>query len=187
MWTKTGRCIILLLLVVFCLCSLSVGSCSGAVEKAEETITVSRTDWEKLKANNAAQREALSGLWTELLEAKTARDESNQALLEAKSLLEASQMTSDEMMQKLIQLLNESQMQKDEIARLKSELAAAKSESRTTYESIVKANQYLSDTKAEIEAQRAEWQKREAKLERQRLEWQILFALAVGGGFALAT
>ena len=96
-------------------------------------------------------------------------------------------MTSDEMMQKLIQLLSESQMQIDEISRLKSELAAAKSESRTAYESIVKANQYLNDTKAEIEAQRAEWQKREAKLERQRLEWQILFALAVGGGFALAT
>ena len=187
MWKAGKRFFVMLALALLCLCCLSgAGSCSEVAEKAEETISVSRTDWEKLKSNNAAQREALSALWTELLEARTARQESDQALSEARSLLEASQMTSDEMMQKLIQLLSEAQMQKDEIARLKSELAAAKNESRTAYESIVRANQYLSDTKAEIEAQRAEWQKREAKLERQRLMWQIVSALCAYGGSALA-
>ena len=185
MWSKVKKCIMPVLLAVCCLCFSSVGFCFQAADA--ETVIVSKTDWERLKQNNAAQKRALEELWTELLEARAARNESNQALLEARSLLEASQMTSDEMMQKFLLLSNESQMQKEEIAKLKKDLAAVKTESLTAYESIVKANQYLADTKAEIEAQRAEWQKREAQLERQRLEWQILFALAVGGGIALAT
>ena len=186
MWRKIGKCIMLALLAAWCLFSPCVGSCSQAAA-GEEMITVSRTDWEKLKANNAEQRKALSELWAELLEARAARNESDRALNEAKSLLESSQLTSSEMMQKFLLLLNESQMQKEEIAKLRKDLADAKAESLTSYESILKANQYLAATKEEIEAQRAEWQKREAQLERQRLEWQILFALAVGGGIALAS
>jgi hypothetical protein len=107
-------------------------------------------------------------------------------LNEAKTLLEASQMTSSEVQEKLIQLLTESRLQKEEIAKLKNDLAIAKNESLSSYESIMKANQYLADTKKEIEAREAEWRKRENQLERQRLEWQILFALAVCGGVALA-
>lgn len=185
MWSIVKKCIMLVLLAVFCSCLSSVGFCSQAADA--ETVTVSKKDWITLQQNNAAQKKALEKLWTELLEARAARNESNQALLEARSLLEASQMTSDEMMQKFLLLSNESQMQKEEIARLKKDLAVAKTESLTAYESIVKANQYLAATKEEIEAQRAEWQKRENQLERQRLAWQVLFALAVGGGIALAT
>ena len=186
MWSKTKRCIMLLLLPVCFLYVLSAGSCSEAAEAAEETIVVSKTDWEKLKANNEMQRKALSELWAELLAARTARDESSQALIEARSLLEASQMTSDEMMQKLMQLLEESRLQKEEIAKLKNDLAIAKTESLSSYESIQRANQYLADTKAEIEAQKAEWRKRENQLERQRLLWQIVSALCAYGGYQLA-
>lgn len=185
MWNKTKVCITLSLLAALCFCSPCVGSCSQAADG--ETVTVLKTDWEKLKRNNIEQRKALEECNRLLSEERTVRNESDKALTEARALLENSQMTSDEMMQKLISLLNESSMQKAEIERLKAELRTAKSESTTAYDAILKANQYLNDTKAEIEAQRAEWQKREAQLERQRLEWQILFALAVGGGIALAS
>lgn len=186
MWSKTKRFIMPVLLAVSFLCFSSVAYCSEAVAEEEEMILVSRKDWNALKQNNAEQRKALSELWMELLAANTARTESDQALSEARSLLEVSQMTSTEAQEKLIQLLSESRMQKDEIAKLKKELAEAKNESLSSYESIQRANQFLQDTKKEIEAREAEWRKRENQLERQRLEWQILFALAVCGGVALA-
>lgn len=187
MWKITKRYIIPVLLAVSFLSFSSVGSCSGAVAGTEEDmILVSRKDWNELKQNNAEQRKALNELLKELLEARAARSESDRALSEAKNLLEASQMTSSEAQEKLIQLLTESRLQKEEIAKLKNDLAIAKNESRSSYESIMQANQYLADTKKEIEAREAEWRKRENQLERQRLEWQILFALAVCGGVALA-
>ena len=185
MW-KIKRYIMPVLLAASFLCLSSVAYCSAAAAE-EEMITISRTDWITLQKNNETQRKALNELLTELLAARTALNESDQALNEAKSLLEVSQMTSSEMQEKLLQLLSESQMQKSEIAKLKSELAAAKAESMSSYESIMKANQFLADTKKEIEAREAKWRKRENQLERQRLEWQILFALAVGVGIKLAT
>ena len=188
MWAKTRNCIMLLLRAASCLWFSSVAYCSEAVAGTEEDmILVSRKDWNELKQNNAEQRKALNELLKELLEARAARSESDQALNEAKTLLEASQMTSSEVQEKLIQLLTESRLQKEEIAKLKNDLAIAKNESLSSYESIMQANQYLADTKKEIEAREAEWRKRENQLERQRLEWQILFALAVCGGVALAT
>ena len=186
MWSKTKRCIMLLLLPVCCLYVLSAGSCSEAAEAVEETIVVSKKDWNALKLNNEMQRKALSELWAELLEARTARDESSQALTEAKALLESFSMTTTEQQDKLMQLLEESKMQKAEIAKLKKDLADAKSESLTSYESIQRANRFLADTRAEIEAQRSEWRKRENQLERQRLLWQIFSALCVYGGYQLA-
>lgn len=187
MWKETRRFIMLALLAASCLCFSSVAYCSEAVAGTEEDmILVSRKDWNELKQNNAEQRKALNALLKELLEARAARSESDQALNEAKALLEASQMTSSEVQEKLIQLLTESRLQKEEISKLKNDLAIAKNESLSSYESIMKANQYLVDTKKEIEAREAEWRKRENQLERQRLEWQILFALAVCGGVAVA-
>lgn len=190
MWTSKRKTIFLVTLalsLLFFVCSSERGSCSqAAAETAEEMILVSKKDWTKLKQNYEEQRKATEMLWKELLEARTALGESNQALDEARSLLETSQMTSDEMMQKLIQLLEESKMQKSEIERLKTELLTVKTESLNSYESLVKANQFLSDTRKEIKAREAEWRKRENQLERQRLTWQILFALAVGGGVAIA-
>ena len=188
MWSKTKRYIMPALLAGLFLCFSSVAYCSEAAAGTEEDmILVSRKDWNELKQNNAEQRKALNELLKELLEARAARSESDQALNEARSLLEASQMTSSEVQEKLIQLLTESRLQKEEIAKLKNDLAIAKNESLSSYESIMQANQYLADTKKEIEAREAEWRKRENQLERQRLEWQILFALAVCGGVALAT
>ena len=187
MWNKAKRCIIPVLLAVCCLFFSSVGSCSADAAAEEETIVVSKRDWIALKQNNEEQRKALSELWMELLAARTARDESSQALTEAKALLESFSMTTTEQQDKLMQLLEESKLQKAELAKLKKDLADARSESLTSYDSIIRANQYLADTKKEIEAREAEWRKRENQLERQRLEWQILFALAVGGGIALAS
>ena len=85
-----------------------------------------------------------------------------------------------------MQLSNESRTQKAEIEKLTQELKEAKSESLTAYESIAKANKFLADTKAEIEANEAAWRKRENQLERQRLLWQIVSVLAVCGGVAIA-
>ncbi len=185
MWNKAKKYIMPVLLAACCLCFSSVGSCSEAAA-AEETIVVSKRDWIALKQNNEEQRKALSELWMELLAARTARDESSQALTEAKVLLESFSMTTTEQQDKLMQLLEESKMQKAEIAKLKKDLADAKSESLASYESIQRANQFLADTRAEIEAQRSEWRKRENQLERQRLLWQIFSALCVYGGYQLA-
>ena len=185
MWSKTKRCIMLLLLPVCFLYVLSAGF-SSAAEAAEEMIVVSKKDWNALKLNNEMQRKALSELWAELLEARTARDESSQALTEAKALLESLSMTTTERQEKLMQLLEESRLQKEEIAKLKNDLTIAKTESLSSYESIQKANQFLADTRAEIEAQKAEWRKRENQLERQRLLWQIVSALCAYGGYQLA-
>lgn len=186
MWKAGKNLFAIAVLPLLCLfCFSGLGSCSqAAVETTEETILVSRKDWTRLKQNYDEQRKVAEMLWKELLEARTALGESNQALVEARSLLEVSQMTSDEMMQKLIQLLEESKMQKSEIERLKNELRTVKTESLNSYESLVRANQFLRDTKAEIEAREAAWRKREAQLERQRLLWQI--AAVVLGGVAIA-
>ncbi len=189
MWKAGKNLFAIAVLPLLCLfCFSGLGSCSqAAVETTEETILVSRKDWTRLKQNYDEQRKVAEMLWKELLEARTALGESNQALDEAKSLLETSQMTSDEMMQKLIQLLEESKMQKSEIERLKTELLTVKTESLNSYESLVKANQFLQDTREEIKAREAEWRKRENQLERQRVFWQIAFALAIGGGVAIAS
>ena len=187
MWRETRRFIMLALLAASCLCFSSVAYCSEAVARTEEDmILVSRKDWNELKQNNAEQRKALNELLKELLEARAARSESDQALNEARSLLEESQMASSEAQEKLMQLLEESRLQKEEIAKLKNDLTIAKTESLSSYESIQKANQFLADTRAEIEAQKAEWRKRENQLERQRLLWQIVSALCAYGGYQLA-
>ena len=104
MWKKTKKYIMPVLLAVLFLSFSSVGSCSEVVAETEDMILVSRTDWNELKQNNAEQRQALNELLKELLEARAARSESAQALNEAKALLEASQMTSSEVQEKLIQL-----------------------------------------------------------------------------------
>lgn len=191
MWTSRRKTIFLATLVLsllFFACSSELGFCSeAAAGTAEETVTVSMKDWIALKENNAAQKKALDESTKELSEVKKALDESNQASAEARILLEASQMTSDEMTLKLIALSEESKTQKAEIEKLKNELRLAKTESMTAYEAIVQANQYLSDTREEIKAREAEWQKREAQLEKQRLLWQILTVVVGGAGVAIAS
>ena len=86
-----------------------------------------------------------------------------------------------------MQLLNESAMQKAEIETLRKELSELKTESATASDALLKANQYLQDTKKEIEANEAAWRKRENQLERQRLLWQIISVLVGGAGVAIAT
>ena len=162
-----------------------VGGCSEAAPEPE-TLTVLKTDWIMLQQNNAAQKKALEKSQAELNAVKKARDESDRALIEAKILLETSQMTSDEMTQLCATLLNELSLSKAENERLTKELRDAKSESLTAYEAIVKANQYLQDTKNEIEANEAAWRKRENQLKRQRLLWQVFSALCAWGGYAIA-
>lgn len=176
MWKTKSRGITFALVFALLLLSPCAGSCSEA-QAEQDTLTISRTDWERLKQNNEMQRKALEESQKELLEAREAQSESEKALTEAKLLLNLSQMSSSEMQDMLTQLLNESATQKAEIEKLKTELKDAKSESLTAYESIAKANQYLSDTKKEIEANEAAWRKRENQLERQRLEWQIASVL----------
>ena len=176
MWRKTKQYTTAVLLLAFCLLFGSVGSCSAQTTETD-TITISKMDWEKLKANNEMQAKALSESQAELNEVKKAQAESEKALQEARLLLNLSQMSSSEMQDMLAQLLSESATQKAEIAKLTQELKNAKAESLTAYESIAKANQYLSDTKKEIEANEAAWRKRENQLERQRLEWQIASVL----------
>ena len=176
MWRITKRYIMPLLLAALCFCAPCVGSCS-APPTEPDTITISRQDWETLKRNNDAQAKALSESQAELNAVKQAQEESEIALSEAQILLETSQMTSDEMTRLCATLLNELNLQKDENAKLMQELKDAKAESLTAYEAISKANQYLKDTKSEIEANEAAWRKRENQLERQRLEWQIVSVL----------
>lgn len=176
MWRKTRLCAMAFLLLALCLCWPCAGSCSEA-QAEQDTLTISKMDWERLKQNNAEQKKALEESQKELKEAREAQSESEKALTEAKLLLNLSQMSSSEMQDMLTQLLNESATQRAEIEKLKTELKDAKSESLTAYESIAKANQYLSDTKKEIEANEAAWRKRENQLERQRLEWQIASVL----------
>ena len=130
-----------------------------------------------MKKNNELQAKALRESQAELDEVRKAQAESEKALNEAKLLLNLSQMSSSEMQDMLTRLLNESATQKAEIAKLTQELKDAKAESLTAYESIAKANQFLNDTKKEIEANEAAWRKRENQLERQRLEWQIASVL----------
>lgn len=189
MWAKTKSCAMLCLALSCWLCSPGLGSCSasGAAEMEQDTITISKRDWETLKQNNAAQKKALEESQQELKEAKEAQTESEKALEEARLLLKLSQMSSTEMQGMLTTLLTESATQKAEIEKLKSELKSAKEESLTAYESIVRANQFLRDTKAEIEANEAAWRRRETQLERQRLIWQIVAVLAIGGGVAIAS
>jgi len=184
MWKTKKLVIISLLLAAWCFCSPCVGSCSQAAD--EETITILKTDWEKLKANNAAQAKALNESQAELNEVKKARAESDKALSEAKILLETSQMTSDEMTRLCATLLTELSLQKAENAKLTQELKDAKAESLTASEAILKANIYLADTKKEIEANEAAWHKREAQLERQRLLWQVASAALCWLGYTVA-
>ena len=176
MWTKTRLLNILLISAFLCLSLPSVGICS-AQTTGTDTITISKTDWEKLKTNNEMQAQALAESQKELKEAREVQIESEKALSEANLLLNLSQMSSSEMQDMLTQLLSESATQKAEIEKLTKELKDAKNESLTAYESIAKANQFLQDTKAEIEANEAAWRKRENQLERQRLEWQIASVL----------
>lgn len=177
MWRKKAKLFITALLSLLCfLCLPSVGGCSAQTTE-QDTITISKTDWERLKANNDAQAKALNESQAELNAVKQAQAESKKALSEARLLLNLSQMSSSEMQDMLTQLLNESAMQKAEIEKLTQELKDAKAESLTAYESMMKANQYLNDTKKEIEANEAAWRKRENQLERQRLEWQIASVL----------
>lgn len=190
MWNNVKRIFALLPLSLLCLLLLSgVGSCSE-VREEQDTLTISRTDWERLKKNNEMQRIAWEESQKELTEAKATQKELEKALTEANLLLNLSRMNSNEMQDMLMQLLSESQTQKAEIEKLQTELRDAKAESLTAYESIAKANQYLADTKKEIEANEAAWRKRENQLERQRLEWQIasvLFGyLGYEIGFAVA-
>ena len=180
MWNNRKRNFALLrlsLLSLLCLLLFSgFGICSEA-QAEQDTLTISRTDWERLKQNNAEQKKALEESQKELTEAKATQKELEKALSEANLLLNLSQMSSSEMQDMLTQLLNESATQKAEIEKLTKELKDAKNDSLTAYESIAKANQYLADTKKEIEANEAAWRKRENQLERQRLEWQIASVL----------
>lgn len=178
MWKEKVKLFIMALLSLLCFLSLpSVGGCSAQTVTEQDTITISKTDWEKLKANNEMQAKALRESQTELDEVRKAQAESEKALSEARLLLNLSQMSSSEMQNMLTRLLSESATQKAEIEKLTQELKDAKAESLTAYESMVKANQYLQDTKKEIEANEAAWRKRENQLERQRLEWQIASVL----------
>lgn len=187
MWYKTKMGITLSLLLALCFCVPCAGSCSqAAAGTTEETLTVSKKDWERLKANNDAQAKALNESQAELNAVKQAQAESERALSEAKILLETSQMTSDEMTKLCATLLNELNLQKAENAKLMQELKDAKAESLTAYEAISNANQYLQDMKAEIEANEATWRRREAQLERQRFLWQIISVACAYGGYAIA-
>lgn len=187
MWTRTKFYSLSWLLLLLALSvSPCIGYCSESNQSAE-TMTISKTDWQILMQNNELQRKALEESQTALSEAKQAQSELETALSEAKILLEASQMTSDEMTNLCAALLTELQTQKAENQKLMQELKDAKKDSQTASDAIKRANQYLSDTKKEIEANEAAWRKRETQLERQRLLWQILSVLAVGGGIALAT
>ena len=176
MWTIKRLCTTLFLLSALLLCSGFAGTCF-AQQTETDTITISKTDWERLKQNNAEQKKAWEESQKELSEAKATQKELEKALTEANLLLNLSRMNSNEMQDMLMQLLSESQTQKAEIEKLQTELKNAKSESLTAYESIAKANQYLAATKEEIEANEAAWRKRENQLERQRLEWQIASVL----------
>jgi predicted proteasome-type protease len=178
MWKRKARLFITALLSLLCFLSLPcVGTFSRAEAAETDTMTISKTDWEKLRLNNELQAKALRESQAELNAVKQAQEESEKALNEARSLLESSQMTSDEMTSLCATLLNELNLQKAENEKLTQELKNAKAESLTAYESMMKANQYLADTKKEIEANEAAWRKRENQLERQRLEWQIASVL----------
>ncbi len=180
MWTKRTLLFILVVASYFC---LSVSSCLAA-PTTQDTLTISIEDWNRLKENSAAQKKALEESQKELTEAKAALIESQEALTEAKELLSISQMTSTEAQQKLISLLEESTMQRAELETLRQELNALKEESATASDALAKANQYLNDTKAEIEANEKAHRARETKLERQRLLWQIVSVIL--GGVAIA-
>ncbi|MBR1760899.1 MAG: hypothetical protein IJ741_06945 [Schwartzia sp.] len=185
MWTKKSSRVLSFMCAVLLLCLPSVGICSEAQATGrEETVTVSMQDWNTLKANNAAQKKALQESQAALTEARKELTASQTALTEARELLELSQMTSAEAQEKLLTLLKESELQKAEIEKLRQELTALKSESLTASDALTKANQYLSDTKKEIEANEATHRKRENQLERQRLLWQIVAVLI--GGVAVA-
>ena len=173
MWTRK-RAFTFGLSFFFCFSLACVGGCS---EAAQDTITISKEDWNRLKQNNAEQQKALEESKKELTEARLELEESRKASTEAKELLEISQMTSTEAQEKLLTLLEEFGMQKQEISKLRAELTAQRAELKTAYESIEKANQFLTDTKKAIEANEAAWRKRENQLERQRLEWQIASVL----------
>ena len=187
MWKRKAK---LFITAVFSLLCFSFLPCVGMFSRAEaaepDTVTISRADWNALMQNNVEQAKALTESQAELNEVKKAREESDKALIEAKALLESSQMTSDEMTKLCATLMAELNLQKAENAKLTKELQDAKQESLTAYESIAKANQYLSDTKAEIEANEAAWRKRENQLERQRLLWQVFSALTCWAGYQLA-
>ena len=177
MWTRK-RAFIFGLSFFFCFSLACVGGCSEAKAETEPTtITISKEDWNRLKQNNEEQQKALIESRKELTEARLELEESRKASTEARELLEISQMTSTEAQEKLLTLLEEFGMQKQEISKLRAELTAQRAELKTAYESIAKANQFLNDTKKEIEANEAAWRKRENQLERQRLEWQIASVL----------
>lgn len=186
MWTKKNLCVLSFMCAVLLLSLPSVGFCSEAETNHPDTLTISVKDWEALRANNAAQRKALEESKQALTEARKELDASQTALTEAKALLALSQTTSTEAQEKLIALLEESKLQKAEIEKLRQELTALRQESATASDALTKANQYLQDTKAEIEANEAAWRKRENQLERQRLLWQIVSVLAICGGAAIA-
>ena len=180
MWTKKSLCALSFMYAVLLLFLPSVGSCSEAETSHPDTLTISVKDWETLRANNDAQRKALEESKQALTEAKKELDASQTAVTEAKALLELSQMTSTEAQEKLMALLEESKLQKAEIEKLRKELTTLRQESATASDALTKANEYLRNTKAEIEANEAAWRKRENQLERQRLLWQII-AVVIGG------
>ena len=179
MWAKTKLFTASCFALLCCWCVLPVtGSCSEFAEgETMKVMTVSKTDWLKLKTNNDAQKKALEESQIALTEASEALSASRAALEESEKELETSKA-------ELEALRREYELQKAELITLRAELKTQKNESATASDALTKANQFLADTKAEIEAREAAWRKREAQLEMQRLLWQI--ACLVVGGVAAA-
>lgn len=179
MWEK-AKWFAMPLLAFCCFCfSPGLGSCSEAAEdKTTEAMSVSKEDWMQLKKNNDEQRRALKESQIALNEAKEALSASRAALDESERELESSKVELDA-------LRKEYELQKAELMTLKEELRTQKNESATASDALTRANQFLKNTKEEIEAREAAWRKRETQLERQRTLWQIVAVFV--GGIALST
>jgi len=180
MWEKAKWFAMPLLAFCYFCFSPGLGSCSEAAEgKTTEVMSVSKEDWMRLKVNNDAQKIALNESEKALREAKEALDASRAALDESERELETSKA-------ELEALRKEYELQKAELITLRAELKTQKNESATASDALTRANQFLQDTKAEIEANEAAWRKREAQLERQRFLWQIISVACAYGGYAIA-
>ena len=185
MWRKTGLFITFAMLLCCCAFSPSLGLCSEEQTTSPETLTVSKADWDALRRNNAAQKQALLESQQALNEAKQALTQSQEALSETKAALLESQTELTAARQESTALLKESTLQKQEIERLRKELTELRKESLEASSAISTANQYLQDTRREIMENEATWRKRENQLERQRLLWQL--ACVIIGGVAATT
>lgn len=150
----------------------SYGYCSETSAVDPTLISVSMTDWNKLKSNNAQQKVLLTQLSSELQTARKQLENSRTELTAVKASLTTSG-------QQTIALEKELTAQKQLSTQLANQLTELQASQQNAKDSLSQANQSLQNMTADLRAERVQRDKTEKRLRQQKTIWQIV-ALGLG-------